>query len=511
MMPGSGTGGVLIASMLIAATAAALYAPAAHFELTGDDYQLMQLAKMASHSPTTVLSAEGQFRPLVIATLITDRALWHQRSGGYHLTNLVLHVVCGIGLLTVALRLGLGVLPAAVLSLLWTLSPFGVESAVWVSARSDTMLAICWFLIILLWPGPDRRFSARRALAVITVAGAAVLTKESWVAMPILFVGLGIHGNDSQVRRWTLAATWSAIAALGYLAVRITTGSGLPGQIAISGHTLAKPFHTLAAFLFLEELRPIGYTLTWRGTIAVAVTAALCVSAYHARDRAGLVGAALFLAGILPTLPVSNLPHRYVVIAHAGFLLLFTSWAARTIVAIAARYRKASQIMIGVAVALVALADCAMVRADLVDWRRVSNAYTVLLQQTRSIAQDLPSEGMVGVIRMENHNPLAEIASQPRGGWKLFFARQDDPSGLVDSAALLEWVIDREEIIVRTWTTSQIGSIPGYAVAHTEGGFVWLCKPCSDLGQVMSEVNRSGYRSRIVRIARIDDDARWVP
>jgi hypothetical protein len=332
---------------------------------------------------------------------------------------------------------------------------------------------------------------------------AAALTKESWVATPILFLGLGLRGDGSRVRRSLLAAAGSAAAALVYLAVRVATGSTLPGQIEIGSHTVAKPLHALAAFLFLEELQPIGFSLSWRGAIAFAVTAALTASALRARDRAGVVGAAVLVAGLLPTLALAHLPQRYVAVAYAGFLLLVSSWAARAFPALAARSRRTVRTSIAGAVVLVAVAELALVRADLFDWSRVSRAHTVLLGQAAAIAPDLPNNGLVGVIRMDNHNPLAGIASNPRGGWKLLFVRHNDPSGLVDTAALLEWVIDREDVVVRTETAPLAPSTPGFALAHTEDGFVWLCRPCPDLRQVTSAAGDGAQRARVVRIGTI--------
>lgn len=53
--------------------------------------------------PTTLF-----FRPLVSVTLYLDHCLWGWDAGGYHLTNIIMHVGSGMLLFLIARRLGGG-------------------------------------------------------------------------------------------------------------------------------------------------------------------------------------------------------------------------------------------------------------------------------------------------------------------------------------------------------------------------------------------------------------------
>lgn len=133
----------------------------------------------------------GYYRPLTVATFALDWFFWKQNPLGYHLTNLLLHLVNAFmvyGLIRFLLR------PPAIAfwtALLFAVHPLQVDSVAYISGRTD-LLAVTFvlgtFLLILF---KDRSRSQNRLLAVgpwICYA-AALLSKEIGVVVgPFLFL-----------------------------------------------------------------------------------------------------------------------------------------------------------------------------------------------------------------------------------------------------------------------------------------------------------------------------------
>ena len=97
--------------------------------------------------------------------------------------------------------------------------------------------------------------------------------------------------------------------------------------------------------------------------------------------------------------------------------------------------------------------------------------------------------------------PLAMILQEPRGLPKLPFTRPEDPYGLIDAAALFEWVAAEEGKRVERiddWARACRGT-GGSVIVHREGGFV-------DLGatsDVAAEASRWRADERHLRVIRV--------
>ena len=91
----------------------------------------------------------ANWHPLTWLSLMLDHELYGLNPGGYHLTNILLHLG-NILLLFVWLRTATGALGrAALVALLFAIHPLHVESVAWVSERKD-VLSTFFFLLTLL-------------------------------------------------------------------------------------------------------------------------------------------------------------------------------------------------------------------------------------------------------------------------------------------------------------------------------------------------------------------------
>lgn len=478
-----------------------LYAPALRFELAGDDYQWVQHAHLAMHRPALLLADLDTFyRPASTWTLALDRLLWGYRPLGYHLTNLLLHGLAGVGLALVGRRLGLSWAVGWALGLLWATSPFSEEPAASVAIRFEDLLLLAWVGVILAWPRAEQRWNGGRRAAVAGFTALAMFSKETWVVTPGLVCALEWGFRKTDLRRALRAALPLLTLALAYVTIYFLAFPGGKNYYEGSLRPLLKVPHQLAAFLFLEGLVPVAFPLSATGLIAMAAVAAVIVFAVRRRDPASTVGAALLLLPMLPTLLVPYLPTRYTAIPYAGFLLLLAGAAREVAGEMRARWRAAVAVAAAAVVALVLAAGVLAVRADLDDLRRVSEAHGKLLGEARAALAQFPLRRPVLVVRQESDNPLRDITTSPLGMPKLLYVRHPDPYGLVDAGALFEWVLAREDVAVLRFDDGEerFRESVGAVIAHRTGGFSWLALEAPRLGELARQSREAGERTRVV-------------
>ncbi len=495
--------GVALACALVAASVFTLYRPAAGFELMGDDYQWWQHAHAAMHRPILLLADLDTFyRPASTWTLVADRLLLGDSPAGFHLTNLLLHALAGVMLLLAARRLGLPLPESAVVGLVWALSPFSEEPAVSVAIRFQDLLLLSWLGLILAWPR-DGVWSRGRMLAVGLCAFLAAASKESWVVTAGLVVALEAAWGRRRVAGWIRRAAPFAGGAVLYTAVYFLAFPGGKGYYTADPHVLAKLPHQLAAFLHLEQLAPLAFPLDWKGLLASAVVGGLAVAAWRRGWTAGVAGTGLLLLPMLPTLLVPYLPTRYTAIPYAGFLLMAAAAvaAARCGSSLPVPARRATAVAGSLVALLVLAAGSLTVRADLRDYGRASRAHALLLEEAAAVAGGVDLGRPLAVIRAERIDPLAEVSRDPRGLPKLFYVRHQDPYGLIDAAALLEWVLHREDVLFRRVPLGAVEGVTGDVLVHRQGGFTWADRDVPDLGAEARRWQASGLRLRVVRPA----------
>ena len=161
-------------------------------------------------SEGTLKVANLYYRPLVTISFMVDHALYGLAPWGYHLTNILLHLLSTLLVYVLARRVlrrradadpdedadGRAALRAEAapwaVAALFAVHPSRVEAVTWVSGRTDVMMAaLALASMLLFWRAletPDREVGARRRL----VAGAwaafvcALLCKETVVALAVV-------------------------------------------------------------------------------------------------------------------------------------------------------------------------------------------------------------------------------------------------------------------------------------------------------------------------------------
>ncbi len=458
----------------IAVAIALLHGPSISMVLTGDSYQLIQLAHRAAHEPAYLFADLDQFfRPSATWLLVADRMVWGGYDHtGYRVTSLLLHLVTCVLLWLVCRRSSLDWLSASLVSLIWCTSPFLSESVFLVACRYQSLLLAPWLILILAWPRVGQGWNGVRILAAVAMIVLAAAAKETWVVTPGLVLALELERNKT-FREALRATVTVGVAVLAYLTVyALAFGSGKP-YLESGPHILARIPSQLAAFFFLEEPTPFEVVMSWQGVMAFVVTAGIAACCFKWRSNGTWVALALLVLPTLPTIAVPFMPVRYLAIPYAGFLLLVAVWV-RGVGVQFPRMRRGVQAGALLVAVMVMTAGVSIVRGDLQDYRRIADAHQVLLDEATIVASTVASGTPVAVVRDERAQPLLEILREPAGFAKLPYTRHEDPYGLIDTAALFDWVISNEHTrveLVPDWRESCAGA-PGRVLVHTRGGFV---------------------------------------
>lgn len=273
----------------------------------------------------------GYYRPLMLASLALDRALWGLSAAGHHVQSFVWHLLAVGGFLVLLRRLvppGTAWLGAVV----FALHPAQTEAVAWIAARNDLMAAAFLFAsVAVLLPqkaGPGRVFAGGLLLLL------GMLSKESAVLGPALLLLLDVARHGRPVG-WARHGAGAAAVAIWFglrSAADIQSASVPDGaQVAwllthipqVGGHYLMKVFmpYPLSSG---ETAEYLGHSWSWLalGWLGGVPLAAFLVVRGRRLAAAGLVLSLVALGPAMLTVAVrGQLGERYLYLPIAGLAL----------------------------------------------------------------------------------------------------------------------------------------------------------------------------------------------
>ena len=224
--------GAVIALAVIAAYSTSLRTPFQYDDLStvveNDSITRLSDLHRALSPPPNATPTSG--RPLLNLSFAIDYAIVGLNVTGYHATNIALHLIAALllfGIVRRTLRLpAVGLeshadLIAAATATIWAVHPIQIGAVTYVSGRSDVLVAVCYFAVLLAAIRAPRA-SAWAVIAVVA-CGIGMACKESMVTAPVavlLYDRAYIHDRFATAlrERWRLygglAATWALLAIL---------------------------------------------------------------------------------------------------------------------------------------------------------------------------------------------------------------------------------------------------------------------------------------------------------
>jgi len=318
------------------------------------------------------------YRPLFVAWSMLNYMLIGLRPWGWHLGAVLVHIGAVASVFWLAWKLTREYWTAALAGLIFALHPIHVEVVAWVSAASDSMVAMFTALAFVAFlNGKDSTKQNRTAWQVASLALllCALLTKEmaiSFTALVAIYVWLRPTDGKASVwqRTWeaAVAAIPYAVVTVAYAGLRMRALAHSPAQFDVQ-HGMVDMVRTLPLVLafYLEKLVvPVGLTGLYYMTYVTAQTFSQiilpflilgCVVAtllYWNRQEGNATVAFAgiwMLVGLVPALYLRNFDNgslvhdRYIYLPSIGFAILLAiglrrlpgihSWHATCIQAVA--------------------------------------------------------------------------------------------------------------------------------------------------------------------------------
>ena len=128
------------------------------------------------------------WNPLVWLSFMFDYQLHGLNAGGYHLTNLILHLMSSLLLFWLFNRMIGAIWRSAFVAALFALHPLHVESVAWIAERKDVLSAFFWMLTLCLYVYYTEKPSIRRYLPVLLCFACALMSKPMVVTLPIVMI-----------------------------------------------------------------------------------------------------------------------------------------------------------------------------------------------------------------------------------------------------------------------------------------------------------------------------------
>lgn len=129
----------------------------------------------------------GTYVPLPLLTYALDYKIYGLNPLGYHLTNLVLHLICTFFVFKLLRLLNINILFAALGALLFGIQPMRVESVAWISERKDVLYTVFYLAALIthvrfIQSGQQRAKYYRLTLLFFFLA---LLSKIEAVTLPL--------------------------------------------------------------------------------------------------------------------------------------------------------------------------------------------------------------------------------------------------------------------------------------------------------------------------------------
>jgi protein O-mannosyl-transferase len=272
-------------------------------------------------------------RPLVNLSYAIDRALWGVDPFGFHLTNVLLHMLNVALLFRVAwhvaddhrsitpsdFRPAAPIIVAFAGASLFAVHPLMTEAVGYISGRSEVLCAT-FFLAALLCARRWMRGGGKVWwLATAGMWLAALLAKEIAAMFPVVVLCYDrwLVGGDAMVRRRRLVRLHLplAVTAIGAGTIRLAVFVAMehPGDVSVHWLSILDEVDVMRRYVVLllvpsgqaifHEVVPLQRLLDPRALVGVGTVVAMVAIAWGLRRREGAVSAGLiwFLALLVPS------------------------------------------------------------------------------------------------------------------------------------------------------------------------------------------------------------------
>ena len=136
------------------------------------------------------------WHPLTWLSYMLDTELFGVNPGGYHFTNLLLHILNILLIFHVFRRMTGDVWKSSLVAALFAIHPLHVESVAWISQRKDVLSTLFWVLTMLAYLRYVERPSEKRYLLILLIFVFGFMAKPMLVTLPFVLLLMDLWPLD---------------------------------------------------------------------------------------------------------------------------------------------------------------------------------------------------------------------------------------------------------------------------------------------------------------------------
>lgn len=178
------------------------------------------------------------YRPIFLVDFIIESRFFGIKPFGYHLTNLLFHILSVILLFVFFRKIRLPEITAFIMTLLFAVHPVLTQAVAWIPGRNDMLLMIFFLSGMLFSMNYMEKPSILMFILQLIFSFLALFTKETALIIPLLIVVISIFvQNISRKRMIPLILSW-VFAIIIWFLMRSTANITLQ---SISFRTMLQP------------------------------------------------------------------------------------------------------------------------------------------------------------------------------------------------------------------------------------------------------------------------------
>jgi hypothetical protein len=135
-----------------------------------------------------LMETGGHWHPLTWLSLMLDHQIFGLNPQGYHLVNLLFHVLNTLLLFLVLRRMTKTLWPSAFVACLFAIHPLHVESVAWITERKDVLSTFFWMLTLGAYSYYVENRGLRRYFLVLLFFALGLMAKPMLITLPFVLL-----------------------------------------------------------------------------------------------------------------------------------------------------------------------------------------------------------------------------------------------------------------------------------------------------------------------------------
>lgn len=285
----------------------------------------------------------GGYNPLTIFTFALDKQIYGlDNPMPWHLENVILHLACTFILFFIGRRLGLSLIGAGLLTLLFGIHPMRVESVAWVTERKDVLFGFFYLLSLFYYIKSKQEEKKGFLVLVWLFFILSLLSKIQAVILPISMVLVDYYLDGKLNLKKILFKTPFFIASLifGIVSIKILQDSGVLSSTTEYGGIQRIFIGSWQYTVYLVKsivpyrlspLYPYPSSMEWYfypSILSFLATAIFMIYAYIKKWKVLFFGIGFFLANVFFLLQIMGagqgfLADRFTYIPYIGLFYIY--------------------------------------------------------------------------------------------------------------------------------------------------------------------------------------------